>query len=299
MPARHECIATAPNERLGVVEHNVVAGTGDRYQRDAGRAQLAAGGWRLLPGVDERPWDGQAQELLAHCRRGAAGQVDGAVVQRLPAGQPHGGPPVLANPVPDLLPAAGQELRLGVGGDPAAARFAVRHVRIEVRVYQDEAGDETGVPAREDGGHGPAHAVCHQLCRLHPRQFQCPCQHVGVILERVAEGGRPVAEPEAKHVDQQGSGPGKARISGHLAEVSTRHGANAVDVDAGRSTARQFGPAYSRTGARSDLAIVPVTGLGPIVMAPVWSEPREDPMIHTVAKIASRLGRQRGWDRVP
>jgi DNA-binding transcriptional LysR family regulator len=50
---------------------------------------------------------------------------------------------------------------------------------------------------------------------------------------------------------------------------------------------------------RSDLAVVPVTGLGPIVMAPAWSESREDPMIHTVVKIASRLGRQRGWDRVP
>lgn len=59
-----------------------------------------------------------------------------------------------------------------------------------------------------------------------------------------------------------------------------------------------IGPHVARN-SRSDIAVVPLTGLGPIVMAPAWSESRDDPTIHAVARLARRLGRQRGWDQVP
>lgn len=59
-----------------------------------------------------------------------------------------------------------------------------------------------------------------------------------------------------------------------------------------------IGP-YVGHNNRGDLAVVPVTGLEPILPAPVWSESREDPAIHAVAGLASRLGRRGGWDQVP
>jgi DNA-binding transcriptional LysR family regulator len=59
-----------------------------------------------------------------------------------------------------------------------------------------------------------------------------------------------------------------------------------------------IGP-HIRHNNRDDLTVVPVTGLEPVVLTSAWSESREDPMIHAVARLASRLGRQRAWDQVP
>lgn len=69
-----------------------------------------------------------------------------------------------ADPVADLFPPAGQELLLGAGGDPAAARRSGdARYRVAVGVDQDEAGDQVGMPGGQDDGHRAAHALRDQL----------------------------------------------------------------------------------------------------------------------------------------
>lgn len=212
-----------------------------------GRLQLFGPGERpVLRRHEVRARDLQLQQQLPHGGRGACGEVDRGAVQGGAAGQPHGRPPVRADPVADLGPAAGEELLLGVGGDLAAAGGGDRGRRVQVGVHQHQAGDEPGVPGGQHDGHRAAHAVGDDLGAVGTARaggVERLREGVRVRLQGVRELLGPVAVPVPQQVDQQRTPARQQRVRGARREVGGRGRAQPVQVHAGGLRPGQFGPA--------------------------------------------------------
>jgi hypothetical protein len=92
---------------------------------------------------------------------------------------------------------------------------------VQVGLAQHQVADPPG--QQRGGGHGDraAHAVPEQVEAVERQALDQPGDGAGVVLDRVAEARRPVAEAEAEQVEQQHAAAGE-RVLGRAARVVAR-----------------------------------------------------------------------------